>query len=72
MDSVYIRAYKLHKKLQGKLSIKTKVKPDKKNLSLLYTPGVGGVAKEIAKNSRLIFDTRNFFKDIQAKHIVRL
>ncbi len=54
MDSVYIRAYKLHKKLQGKLSIKTKVKPDKKNLSLLYTPGVGGVAKEIAKNKNLV------------------
>lgn len=46
----------LHKKLRGKISIyaKRKIK-SKRDLSLLYTPGVGAVCKEIAQQKELIF-----------------
>jgi malate dehydrogenase (oxaloacetate-decarboxylating) len=50
-------ALKLHKKLQGKLSIKSKYKlKDKKDLSLLYTPGVAEVCKEIIKDKEQLYD----------------
>lgn len=43
-------ALSIHKKLKGKIEICSKVKISKKNLKLIYTPGVAEVAKEIAKN----------------------
>ncbi|MDZ7672216.1 MAG: NADP-dependent malic enzyme [Halanaerobiales bacterium] len=50
-------ALKLHKKLQGKLSIKSKYKlKDKNDLSLLYTPGVAEVCKEIIKDKEQLYD----------------
>ncbi|MFO7815489.1 MAG: NADP-dependent malic enzyme [Halanaerobiales bacterium] len=50
-------AVKLHKKLQGKLSIESKYNlDDKKDLSLLYTPGVAEVSKKIYNNKKSIYD----------------
>jgi len=46
----------IHKKLRGKIEIKPKIKISKANLHLLYTPGVGKVAKEIAKDITKTFD----------------
>lgn len=44
---------KLHKKLRGKIEILSKYKIKNKNdLSLLYTPGVGGVSTHLAKNPK--------------------
>lgn len=43
-------ALKIHKKLKGKIEICPKIKVSKKNLGLVYTPGVAEAAKEIAKN----------------------
>lgn len=44
-------AIKLHKKTRGKIEIKPKVNLiTKDDLSLAYTPGVGAVCQEIAKN----------------------
>ncbi|QQS38850.1 NADP-dependent malic enzyme [Candidatus Woesebacteria bacterium] len=47
----------LHKKYKGKLATRvvTPVKT-KRDMSLVYTPGVGEVSKEIAKNSNRVFD----------------
>src|SRR3989338_4559404 len=48
---IYKEALKLHEKLRGKLEIVPKIKvKTKKDLSLVYTPGVAGVSREIAKN----------------------
>ncbi len=48
---VYSESLKLHKKLKGKLEIISKVPlKTKKDLSLLYTPGVAQPSKEIAKD----------------------
>ncbi len=44
-----------HRKLRGKIEIKPKVKVSKQNLSLVYTPGVAEVAREIAKNKENSF-----------------
>jgi malate dehydrogenase (oxaloacetate-decarboxylating) len=46
---------KLSKKLGGKIEIKGKQKLTKKNLPILYTPGVAEVSKAIAKNKKLSF-----------------
>lgn len=44
---------KLHKKLRGKIEILSKYKIKNKNdLSLLYTPGVGGVSTHLAQNPK--------------------
>jgi malate dehydrogenase (oxaloacetate-decarboxylating) len=50
-------ALALHKQLRGKLSVvpKARVK-DSKDLSLLYTPGVGEPCKEIQRNPDLVFE----------------
>ncbi|PIT88830.1 MAG: NAD-dependent malic enzyme [Candidatus Magasanikbacteria bacterium CG10_big_fil_rev_8_21_14_0_10_36_32] len=46
----------LHKKLKGKLSIRSKVKVDSRDaLSLAYTPGVAEVSRLIAKNKSAVF-----------------
>lgn len=50
-------ALKLHRKLNGKLEINSKVSlRSKKVLSLLYTPGVADVSKEIFKNKNKVYD----------------
>ncbi|MFA6338458.1 MAG: NADP-dependent malic enzyme [Candidatus Paceibacterota bacterium] len=47
----------LHKKLKGKLEVRSKVSiKNKKDLSLAYTPGVAEVCKHIAKNKSAVFD----------------
>lgn len=48
-------ALKLHKKLKGKIEIKPKIGVSKENLSLLYTPGVAAVAREISGNAKNSF-----------------
>lgn len=50
-------AIELHKYLKGKLSVELKVDVlDKKDLSLVYTPGVGFVSQEIAENKNSVYD----------------
>src|SRR3989338_299508 len=50
-------ALKLHKLNHGKLATKSKVKvATKEDLSLVYTPGVAEVCKEIAANPKTVFD----------------
>ncbi len=50
-NDVYSQSIKLHKKLKGKLEIISKVPlKTKKDLSLLYTPGVAQPSKDIAKD----------------------
>ncbi len=46
----------LHEKLKGKLKINSKVKLNKKNLLLVYTPGVAEISKKIAENPSRIYD----------------
>jgi malate dehydrogenase (oxaloacetate-decarboxylating) len=46
----------LSKKLGGKIEIKSKLKLTRKNLAILYTPGVAEVSKAIAKNKKLAFE----------------
>ncbi len=54
MDDVYKKSLELHKKLQGKLESKSKIPLDSKEvLSLLYTPGVAEVSREIARDPAL-------------------
>lgn len=49
--NVYTESLKLHKKLKGKLEIISKVPlKTKKDLSLLYTPGVAKPSEDIAKD----------------------
>jgi malic enzyme len=45
------KAIKLHEKLRGKISVVSKQKVTKDNLSLLYTPGVAEACKLIATDS---------------------
>ena len=54
---IYKKAIDLHKKLHGKLEIKPKFQVrTKKDLSLVYTPGVAEVSREIAKKPELARD----------------
>ena len=48
MDSI-----SFSRKLGGKIEVKSKVKLTKKNLPILYTPGVADVCRAIAKNKKL-------------------
>lgn len=51
---IYKDALKLHRKIKGKLEIKSKVEVNtKRDLSLVYTPGVAEVCREIAKKEDL-------------------
>lgn len=53
-DAVYKNSLKLHKKVHGKLELKSKVPiKNKKDLSLAYTPGVAEVCRVIAKDKKL-------------------
>jgi malate dehydrogenase (oxaloacetate-decarboxylating) len=50
-------ALKLHKENKGKLATKSKVSvKTKQDLSLIYTPGVAEVCKEIAANKKSVYD----------------
>ncbi len=50
-------ALNLHRKLNGKLEIKSKIKlSNRKNLSLMYTPGVAEAVMSIKKNPKQIFN----------------
>lgn len=51
-----MNAIELSKKIGGKIEIKSKKKLTKKNLSVLYTPGVADVCRAIAKNKKLSFE----------------
>ncbi len=54
------KAISLHKKHKGKIEIKSKVKVDTMNdLSLAYTPGVGAVCLEIAKDNKKSWELTN-------------
>ncbi|MBI3032108.1 NADP-dependent malic enzyme [Candidatus Woesearchaeota archaeon] len=57
MSDLMKDSLKLHKENKGKLAIaiKTPVK-DKRDLALVYTPGVAEPCKEIAKNKETIYD----------------
>lgn len=47
----------LHKKFKGKLEVKSKMPiKNRKDLSLVYTPGVGEVSRVIAGNKKLAYD----------------
>ena len=48
-------ALRIHKKLKGKIGIRSKIKISSKNIKLIYTPGVAEVAREIAKNPETSF-----------------
>jgi malate dehydrogenase (oxaloacetate-decarboxylating) len=48
---------KLHKRLRGKIEIKSKVRIKKKlDLTLAYTPGVAEACKDIARNRKKLFE----------------
>lgn len=51
------RSVELHKKYKGKLEIRSKVPINTRDdLSMVYTPGVAGVSKEIAKDKTKAYD----------------
>ncbi|PIR71507.1 MAG: NAD-dependent malic enzyme [Candidatus Nealsonbacteria bacterium CG_4_10_14_0_2_um_filter_37_10] len=50
------KALNLHKKLKGKIEIRPKIRVSKRNLHLVYTPGVAEVAKEISRNPAKSFE----------------
>ncbi|MCK5534641.1 NADP-dependent malic enzyme [bacterium] len=50
------RALEIHKQYQGKITIQSKIKIDRANLQLLYTPGVAWASLEIHKNKELVYD----------------
>lgn len=57
MSDVYEESVQLHKQYKGKIKIESVVPlKDRKDLSLLYTPGVAQPSREIAKNPDLSFD----------------
>ncbi len=49
-------ALELHRKLRGKLTVKSKVPIDKESLRLAYTPGVAEPCKEIAKDKSKVYE----------------
>lgn len=56
-NNIYKESLALHKKHSGKLEIKSKVKIKNRNdLSLAYTPGVGQVCIEIAKDPKKVYE----------------
>ena len=46
----------LHKKLKGKIEIKSKIPVTQENLKLLYTPGVAAVSLAVAKDKSKVYD----------------
>jgi malate dehydrogenase (oxaloacetate-decarboxylating) len=53
---VYKKALKLHKKLRGKIEIRSRRRLTLKDLSLVYTPGVAEVSNEIRKDRSKVYD----------------
>jgi malate dehydrogenase (oxaloacetate-decarboxylating) len=51
-----MNSIELSKKIGGKIEIKSKKKLTKKNLSILYTPGVAQVSLAVAKDKKLSFE----------------
>ena len=49
-------AIELSKKIGGKIEIRSKQKLTKKNLPVLYTPGVAKVSLAVTKNKKLAFE----------------
>jgi malate dehydrogenase (oxaloacetate-decarboxylating) len=57
MSDIYQASLELHKKYRGKLETKALLTiKDKSDLSLLYTPGVAGPSRAIAKDKNLSYD----------------
>lgn len=57
MDDVYLKAVKLHEKNQGKLQVAARILVrDRTDLSLVYTPGVAQVSREVAHDLSRSFD----------------
>lgn len=57
MTNIYKNAIKLHKKLKGKIEIKNRYSlRTAKDLSLVYTPGVAEVSREIHRNRNKVYD----------------
>ena len=55
--NIYDESVNLHKKLKGKLEIRSKFQiKDKHDLSLIYTPGVAEVCRQIAKDPQKAYD----------------
>lgn len=53
---IFSQSLNLHKKLNGKIEIRSKIPlSTKKDLSLVYTPGVGEVARFLSENKEDIF-----------------
>ncbi len=50
------KALEIHKEYQGKISVQSKIKINRDNLRLLYTPGVAWPCLEINKNKDLVYD----------------
>ena len=65
MDNLEQQSILLHKKIKGKLEIKSRV-PLKTSLdlSLAYTPGVAGPSREIAKRKLSVYDYTNKWNSI--------
>lgn len=58
--SVYEKALKLHKELQGKISVKSKVAVrNKDDLSLAYSPGVAEPCRKIEEDRTAVYDYTN-------------
>lgn len=56
-DDIYNRSLDLHAQLKGKLEVKSKVSiATKDDLSLVYTPGVAQISREIAQNNNRAYD----------------
>ncbi|MCU0679321.1 MAG: NADP-dependent malic enzyme [Planctomycetes bacterium] len=54
------KSINLHRKLKGKIEIRSKVKLNTRNaLSLAYTPGVGAVSTAISKNENQVWELTN-------------
>ncbi len=57
MTDVYTQSVELHRKNRGKLGVMSRVEvKDKNDLSLVYTPGVAQVCREIARDPNESFD----------------
>src|SRR3989344_3917725 len=57
MNELDKESLELHEKLKGKIAVRGKVAiKDKKDLSLLYTPGVAAASRAIAQDKEKIYD----------------
>ena len=55
--NIYADSLAFHEKYRGKIEVHSKVRlKNRRDLSLAYTPGVGAVSKEIAKDPQLALE----------------